>query len=56
MQRGLPVIPVVLGGAVSEPRLPMFLREFRVVRFQLPGGMAAGVEQLIWGITGSKER
>jgi hypothetical protein len=52
VRRGLPVIPVMLDSAGSEPLLPWFLREFRIVRFSGRVDFEAGVRQLIWGITG----
>jgi hypothetical protein len=56
VKRGLPVIPVMLDGTAPEPLLPMFLREFRMVRFGIAEGVLAGVDELVWGITGLKHR
>jgi len=53
VRRGLPVIPVVLP-SVREPRLPLYLSEFRMVRLRPGAGLAAGVEELVWGITGTR--
>lgn len=50
VSRKLPVIPLILPTAVGTPDLPLFLRAFTWV--DLRGG--AGLERLIWGITGKK--
>jgi len=52
--RGCPVIPVLLPDAPDEPKLPRFLKGMTWVDFrsQDPDPM----EQLIWGITGVRER
>ena len=48
-ERGCPVIPVLLPGAVA-PRLPVFLRGMTWVDLRAQDG----IELLIWGITGRK--
>jgi len=53
--RGLPVIPVMLDGTGPEPMLPLFLREFRMVRFRSTKDLSVGVDELVWGITGSRQ-
>lgn len=53
IQRGLVVIPVVLDPLAPTSLLPMFLREFRMVRIDPHDGMSRGVDELVWGITGS---
>jgi len=55
VRRGLPVIPVMLDGAGPEPLLPLFLREFRMVRFHRSHHPTFDVDELIWGITGQRE-
>jgi len=51
--RKLPVIPVFLPGAPDNPNLPIFLGHLTYV--DLRNGLTkAGLEKLIWGITGSK--
>jgi hypothetical protein len=50
VKRQLPVIPVLLPGAPSEPDLPIFLSELTWV--DLRGGLTdEGLERLKWGIT-----
>jgi len=52
-ERGCPVIPVMLPGATpTTPELPVFLR--RMTWVDLRAQDAAGIERLIWGITGRK--
>lgn len=50
IQRGMPVIPVLLADAPQKPKLPVFLANFAWVDFrrQVPEPLS----QLIWGITG----
>ncbi len=55
LRRGLPVIPVLLDDLDPEPPLPLFLREFRMVRFSPRTDFALTISQLVWGITGSKD-
>jgi hypothetical protein len=52
VQRGSPVIPVLLADAPQKPRLPVFLANFAWVDFRrlVPDPMG----QLIWGITGKR--
>jgi hypothetical protein len=53
VRRKLPVIPVLLPGAPSEPRLPLFLTQ--VTWVDLRSGLTEeGLDQLQWGITGTK--
>src|SRR6185312_6382656 len=53
VDRGLPVIPVLLPGAPSKPDLPMFLKQFTWV--DLRGGLTnEGIDRVQWGITGKK--
>jgi hypothetical protein len=54
VKRGLPVIPVLLDDTAADPHLPMFLREFRMVRLGLGSRIRSGLDDLIWGITGAK--
>jgi GTPase SAR1 family protein len=51
IDRQCPVIPVLLPGATA-PELPVFLR--RMTWVDLRAHYAAGIERLIWGITGHK--
>ena len=53
VRRKIPVIPVLLPGAPHEPQLPLMLSEFTWV--DLRAGLSnAGLNRLIWGITGRK--
>lgn len=53
VDRGLPVIPVLLPGAPKKPELPLFLKAFTWV--DLRGGLNDdGLDRLVWGITGKK--
>ncbi len=52
VNRKCPVIPVLLPDALTEPKLPLFLRNFTWVDFRLEYPEPMG--QLIWGITGIK--
>lgn len=53
VKRRLPVIPVLLPDAPTQPELPLFLQEFTWV--DLRGELTdAGLDQLEWGITGVK--
>src|SRR4051812_9208520 len=53
VDRGLPVIPVLLPGAPEKPKLPLFLRGFTWV--DLRGGLTKdGLDRLVWGIQGEK--
>lgn len=53
VQRGLPVIPVLLPEASEKPTLPLFLEGFTWVDLR-EGLTDAGLDRLIWGITGSR--
>jgi tetratricopeptide (TPR) repeat protein len=53
VQRGLPVIPVLLPGSTSAPELPRFLRSFTWVDLR-DGLTDSGIDHLIWGITGER--
>jgi hypothetical protein len=54
VERGCPVIPVLLPDAPKKPRLPVFLRGMTWVDFRKrdPDPM----KRLIWGITGKRDR
>jgi hypothetical protein len=53
VDRKLPVIPVILPGVATQPRLPLFLKEFTWV--DLRAGLTTdGLDRLVWGITGNK--
>lgn len=51
--RGCPVIPVLLGYAPAEPKLPLFLRGMTWVDFRKQD--PSPLKQLIWGITGKRD-
>lgn len=54
VKRGMPVIPVLLPNAPSQPKIPLFLRQFTWV--DLRGGFSDdGIDRLQWGIRGLKE-
>ncbi len=53
VERGLPVIPVLLPGVSAKPQLPLFLRAFTWVDFR-SGFDGAGLARLEWGIRGQK--
>jgi len=53
VNRGSPVIPVLLPGAPSRVDLPIFLRAFTWVDFR-DGISSDALELLAWGITGSR--
>jgi hypothetical protein len=53
VDRDLPVIPVLLPGNFSQPRLPIFLKSFTWVDLR-EGLTHQGVNKIIWGITGNK--
>jgi len=53
VKRGCPVIPVLLPGA-DTPTLPVFLRGLTWVNLRSKD--AAGIDRLIWGVTGRKPR
>ncbi|HEX3131202.1 MAG TPA: tetratricopeptide repeat protein [Thermoanaerobaculia bacterium] len=56
VKRGLPVIPVLLPGAPKRPDFPIFLAERTWLDFRKEGITAAGIERLVWGMTGEKPR
>ena len=53
VERGLPVIPLLLPGAPQEPDLPLFLKAFAWVDLR-DGVTTDGINRLVWGITGQK--
>jgi len=54
VNRGCPVIPVLLPDAAKEPQLPIFLRGTTWVDFRQLESNPMG--RLIWGITGKRDR
>lgn len=52
VERGCPVIPVILPGASKKPRLPVFLKSLTWVDFR--HDEPDPLDRLIWGITGRK--
>jgi hypothetical protein len=52
VQRGCPVVPVLLGDAPQKPQLPIFLANFGWVDFRRQAPEPLG--RLIWGITGKR--
>lgn len=54
VERGLPVIPVLLPGASDLPQDALFLRELNYVRFIGNLGDEEALGRLVWGITGEK--
>ena len=55
VRRRLPVIPVLMPGTSSKIDLPLFLRSFTWVDLR-SGVNKEGLNRLIWGITGKKEK
>ncbi|MBE8998504.1 MULTISPECIES: GUN4 domain-containing protein [unclassified Nostoc] len=53
VERGCPVIPVLLGNTPQQPKLPIFLRVNTWVDFRTD---IEAMENLIWGITGRKPK
>jgi len=53
VRRKIPVIPVLMPGAPSQPELPLFLQQFTWVDLR-EGITKHGLDLLIWGITGVK--
>jgi tetratricopeptide (TPR) repeat protein len=51
VDRGIPVIPVLLPGAPEKPKLPLFLKGFTWVDLR-EGLTTDGLDRLVWGITG----
>jgi serine/threonine protein kinase len=52
VERGCPVIPVILQNCSKEPNLPLFLKSMTWVDFRQPSPNP--MESLIWGITGER--
>ncbi len=53
VDRKAPVIPVLLPGAPTEPKLPLFLKAFTWV--DLRGGLtSSGLDRVAWGVTGNR--
>jgi WD40 repeat protein len=55
VDRGIPVIPVLLPGASFPPEAP-FLKELQSVEFEDSIEEAAPFARLVWGITGDREQ
>jgi nucleotide-binding universal stress UspA family protein len=53
VKRNMPVIPVLLPGASTQPDLPLFLQQFTWVDLR-EGLTDQGLDRLQWGITGKK--
>ena len=53
VERGIPVIPVLLPGVEEIPEPLVFLRELNAVRFSAVDDQAA-LDRLVWGIKGTK--
>jgi hypothetical protein len=53
VERGLPVIPILLPAAPRKPQLPLFLKQFTWVDLR-QGLDREGLNRIIWGITGTK--
>lgn len=53
VNRGMPVIPVLLPGCPAEPQLPLLLKQFTWVDLR-KGLRDEGLNKLIWGISGHK--
>jgi hypothetical protein len=53
VERGKPVIPVLLEGAAEKPNLPLFLTQYTWVDLRA-GLTAEGLDRLVWGITRQK--
>ena len=53
VERGQPVIPVLLPGAPEKPEIGLFLRENTWIDFR-DGISEEGISRLVWGITGEK--
>lgn len=52
VEKGCPVVPVLLPGLQGEPELPLFLRDMHWVGLSDPE--CDPIDMLIWGITGKK--
>lgn len=55
VERGLPIIPILLSSSVESPNLPLFLQEFKWVRFNNSIPVAESIQKLIWGIKGNRD-
>ena len=55
VNRGQPVVPVLLRGAPDKPQIGLFLEQITWVDLR-KGLSAKGIERLVWGITGEKPR
>jgi tetratricopeptide (TPR) repeat protein len=53
VNRGCPVIPVLLPDAPKEPKLPLFLKGMTWIDFRK--NERDSIERLIWGITGERD-
>ena len=53
VNRDAPVIPVLLPGAPSKVKLPIFLKQFTWVDLR-DGLSKEGINKIVWGITGTK--
>jgi hypothetical protein len=53
VRRKMPVIPILMPGAPSQPELPLFLQQFTWVDLR-EGITKHGLDLVIWGITGVK--
>ncbi len=56
VKRGLAVIPVLLPGAPKQSDLPLFLGQRTWVDLRTTGITPAGLDLLVWGITGKKPK
>ncbi len=56
VERGMPVIPVLLPGVTNKPELPLLLREFTWVRFGNSLDDTDALDQIEFGITGIHPR
>ncbi|WP_157174403.1 hypothetical protein [Thiocystis violascens] len=55
VEAGKAVIPVLLPSATSKPTLPAFLSNRTWVEFKTSFD-ESGIQKLIWGITGQKQK
>lgn len=56
LNKGIPVIPVLLPGVTKLPSELLFLQEMTWVRFNEGIADAEALDNLIWGITGKRPR
>jgi hypothetical protein len=56
VNRGAPVIPVMLPGVKHKVDVPLILREFVMVSFENGTDDVMALDQLEWGITGVQPR